>query len=393
MREGWREVEIGDICIIKGGKRLPKGHDLQAGITSHPYIRARDIKEGKINFDQPVYINENTFSLIKNYTVNEGDIILTIAGTIGETAMVDDKFNGASLTENAVKLICNKELIFKLFLKYTFRTQSIYDNFINIASGSAQPKLGIYKIQKTKIQLPPLQTQRKIASILSSYDDLIENNLKRIKLLEEKAQLTYEEWFVKMRFPGYETAVFDDVTGLPEGWEKKTIGEFVTLSYGKALKADTRIEGIFNVYGSSGIVGTHERAIVKGPGVIVGRKGNVGSVFWEENDFFPIDTVYYVVSEISLYFIFFNLLSQTFVNNDAAVPGLNRSSAYLKQTFLPESNILKEFDHLVKPIFDLKQSLQSQNRLLKEARDILLPRLMSGMIDVDQLQMETIQTS
>src|SRR5690606_7309749 len=113
----------------------------------------------------------------------------------------------------------------------------------------------------------------------------------------EMAQQTYKEWFVRMRFPGHETSEINVETGLPVGWEKVKLGEMITLNYGKALKQDIRVEGPYNVYGSSGIVGTHEKFIVEGPSVIVGRKGNVGSVYYEPKPFYPIDTVYYVSSK------------------------------------------------------------------------------------------------
>lgn len=172
------------------------------------------------------------------------------------------------------------------------------------------------------------------------------------------------------------------VDGLPEGWERKAVSEILVLNYGKALKAEERKEGSFPVYGSSGNVGYHNEALVKAPGIIVGRKGNVGSVFWSFEDFYPIDTVYYVSSQLSFYYLYFNLKTQNFVNSDSAVPGLNRNSAYQLEALLPEIRILNEFERIVKPFFLQKHILETQNQKLKTARDLLLPRLMSGQIEV-----------
>ncbi|MDA7694685.1 restriction endonuclease subunit S [Flavobacteriaceae bacterium] len=340
--KSWKNAKIGDLCKVKGGKRLPSGHSFSDIQTDYIYIRARDIKSGKINFQSPVYIDIETREKIIRYTVDEGDIVLTIAGTIGETAIIDSNLHGASLTENAVKLNAFSG-VEPSFLMYFLLCPSTKDYFDLIASGSAQPKLGIYKINNTIINYPSLAIQKKIASILSAYDDLIENNLKRIKLLEEKAQLTYEEWFVRMKYPGHENDVVDSETGLPEGWYMKKLEDLIHLNYGKALKADSRINGNIKVYGSSGIVGTHNTALVKGPGIIVGRKGNVGSVFLEEGDFFPIDTVYYVDSIYDLSYLYYLLRSLQFVNNDAAVPGLNRNMAYRKDVVIPKESLLKKF--------------------------------------------------
>jgi len=192
---------------------------------------------------------------------------------------------------------------------------------------------------------------------------LIENNLKRIKLLEEKALCEYKL--------------------INEFKNTKILGDVLKLNYGKSLSADNRNPGMYPVYGSSGVVGFNELSLVKGPGVIVGRKGNVGTVFWSHSDFFPIDTVYYVESEISLYFLYFNLKhSQHFDNSDAAVPGLNRTSALSNRIHLPSLTDIKAFEDYCKPIFCLMNVLQKQNNKLREARDILLPRLMNGQIEV-----------
>jgi len=197
------------------------------------------------------------------------------------------------------------------------------------------------------------------------------------------AKITYEEWFVRLKFPGHETTPIDSETGLPVGWKIKKLGEILTLNYGKSLTADVRSNGSVPVYGSAGIVGVHNESIVKGPGVIVGRKGNVGSIFWSYDDFYPIDTVFFVSSELPLLYILFLLSYIEFVNNDAAVPGLNRNSAYLIKCAIPTLSLIERFETFVTPLFQTIRNLNSQNQLLKEARDILLPRLMTGMIDVD----------
>ena len=230
------------------------------------------------------------------------------------------------------------------------------------------------------MKLPSLSTQRKIVVTLSAYDDLIENNLRRMKLLEESARLLYREWFVRLRFPGYEHTRI--VNGVPEGWEKKQLGDILTLNYGKALKESDRLEGPFFVYGSSGVVGTHNEALVKGPGIVVGRKGNVGSVYWAEGDFWPIDTVYFIESAQSNYFLFHSLQNQNFLNSDGAVPGLNRNYAYSLPVLLPKHTIREQFEQTSAPIYEQITKLRTLNQKLKAARDLLLPRLMSGEIAV-----------
>jgi type I restriction enzyme S subunit len=364
----WETSTINELCEIKGGKRLPKNHELVEVETNHPYIRARDIGEGKIDFSRPVFLQESTHNLISRYIVNENDLVLTIVGAnIGDVGIIPKDLDGANLTENAVKLTSFNHNCHYKYLLYFFLLPGKKKELERVAAGSAQGKLGIYKIKDIEVPIPPLPTQRKIASILSAYDELIENNLKRIKLLEEKAMLSYKS--INQNLDSVNLA-------------KKKLKDVLDLKYGKALKADDRVGGEIPVFGSSGNVGFHNSKLVAGPGIIVGRKGNIGSVFWSFDDFWVIDTAYFVESEISLYYLYFNLKEQHFVNTDAAVPGLNKNFALDNPIFLPSIVEINNFENEVKPIFSLIYNLQKQNTKLREARDILLPRLMNGEIEV-----------
>ena len=249
------------------------------------------------------------------------------------------------------------------------------------AGGATQPLMthGILKGIHLKVHLE-FDVQERIANILSAYDDLIENNRRRMALLEDSARLFYNEWFVRLRFPGYEhTRIID---GVPEGWEQKTLGECITLNYGKALKAEVRIDGEYPVYGSSGIVGSHEKPLVKGPAIILGRKGNVSSVFWSSKSFHPIDTVYFVSPESSSLYLYYALKHIHFISTDVAVPGLNRNFAYSRLLLCPPSTLLHAFLETVTLIHAQLDKLDEINQKLRTARDLLLLCLMSGEIVV-----------
>jgi type I restriction enzyme S subunit len=217
-------------------------------------------------------------------------------------------------------------------------------------------------------------------------DDLIEVNQRRIAALETMAEELYREWFVRLRFPGH--AKVKLVKGVPEGWKVKKLGAVLELCYGKALKEEDRVPGEFPVYGSSGIVGTHNEALVKEPGLIVGRKGNVGSVHWADTGFFPIDTAYFVRSDLPISFLSFLLRSMNFLNNDAAVPGLSRSQAYSNEFFLPPESLIHRFADIVDSQFEMKRLITRQNTQLRQTRDLLLPRLISGKLRVEELDIQ-----
>jgi type I restriction enzyme, S subunit len=212
------------------------------------------------------------------------------------------------------------------------------------------------------------------------YDDLIENNRRRIELLEEAARMLYREWFVRFRFPGHEHVKTTD--GIPEEWERCNVADVLELRYGKALKEENRIEGPFPVYGSSGIVGSHQSALVEGPAIIVGRKGNVGSIYWSPIDFWPIDTVDFIPKEQIDFWLYLALPSAGFQNTDGGVPGLNRDFAYSRKLTRPPERLRRLFNDAVEPMFEQRKTLETYNQKLAQARDLLLPRLMNGQIAV-----------
>lgn len=313
----------------------------------------------------------------KNQFIPKDSVMFTCIGnTIGKCALSSIE----CLTNQQINSVVPNSDNDGKFIYYLLNWQKDLVRGIGLGGGAATPIINKTTFSNIKLPIPPLPTQRRIAEVLSAYDDLIENNRRRIKLLEQAAKLLYREWFVHLRFPGHDTTPITN--GLPQGWSKQTLGDRITLHYGKALKAEVRQDGEIPVYGSSGIVGTHDKAIVKGPAMIVGRKGNVGSVFWSATDFYPIDTVYYVSSEESSYYLFHTLQSMTFISSDAAVPGLNRNFAYSKPLFLPAAPILEKFENAVNPIYSQIRTLEIQNKKLAEARDILLPRLMNGEVAV-----------
>ena len=220
--------------------------------------------------------------------------------------------------------------------------------------------------------------QEQIASVLAAYDDLIDNNQRRIRLLERSARLLYEEWFVRFRFPGRGGRSLE--AGRPKGWTKRQIGDLAPLHYGRALTKPDRVAGEFPVYGSGGQIGSHESAFVRGPTILIGRKGNVGSVYWCDADCWPIDTVYYLRTEDCSAFLYHALQRVQFLNTDVAVPGLNRKLAQSMCILVPDKETRTRFEEVGEPMRDQMHGLAKENQQLARARDLLLPRLMSGEI-------------
>ena len=180
-----------------------------------------------------------------------------------------------------------------------------------------------------------------------------------------------------------------ELGAIPKGWEVVRLDSLLELAYGKALKATDRTPGGFNVYGSGGITGTHNEALVAGPGIIVGRKGTVGSLNWEDSAFYPIDTVYYVKphrsEDMSYIFYLLKTLSLDKMNTDAAVPGLNRNNVYRLPFTNPGFTLISLFSDLIDIFRKNISSLSKQTESLIGMRDSLLPKLLSGELDISAL--------
>jgi len=306
-------------------------------------------------------------------------LLISLVGNPGEVAIAPSTLEGANIARQVGLIALRPEFDTKFYMYYLMSPEGRAELFTR-TGGAVQQVINLADLKTIAVPLPSLSEQTAISSILSAYDDLIENNRRRMALLEDSARLLYREWFVRLRFPGYEhTRVVD---GVPQGWARKTLGESVTLNYGKALKAEIRVEGEYPVYGSSGIVGSHEKPLVKGPAIILGRKGNVGSVFWSSKSFFPIDTVYFIDPESSSLYLYYALKNMHFISTDVAVPGLNRNFAYSRPLLHPPATLLRTFLETVTPIHGQLDKLDETNRKLRAARDLLLPRLMSGELAV-----------
>jgi type I restriction enzyme S subunit len=180
--EDWQLSTLGAICNIKGGKRLPNGHSLVDQKTDHPYIKSRDIRGGDIKGTELQFVEDRTFEKIKRYIVNQGDICITIVANIGDVGIVPPFLDGASLTENAVKLTNLKQGVSSIFLAYTLSMPRYKEYMELLAAGAAQSKLGLYKIKSIKVWIPHRE-------LMDTFDAQIKVLRKQVQLLEESNKL------------------------------------------------------------------------------------------------------------------------------------------------------------------------------------------------------------
>ena len=379
---GWKEYRIAEIGKVITGKTPPTADSAYFRDGQHLFVSPKDMKHDGFHVtNTTTKVTDKAMEKFKNQVLPPGSILYTsLSYGFGKIGITNEKV----LTNQQINSIIVKKGFNKEFIFYLLRSSTPY--IFSFNSGIDTPIVPKSVFEKLKLPVPPLSVQRKIAAVLSAYDDLIENNNRRIAILEKMAEEIYREWFVRMRFPGHEKAKFHK--GVPEGWDVVRLGRVLELAYGKALKEEDRAGGKFPVFGSSGIVGYHDKYLAPGPGIVVGRKGNVGSVFWSPDNFYPIDTAFFVRASASLYYLFFSLQTLNFINADAAVPGLNRSQAYSNIVFMPDASILRRFDEVVRRLFATETRLKAKNEKLGKSRDLLLSRLMTGKLSVDDLDIK-----
>lgn len=382
----WRKVKLGDICSIKSGKRLPKGADFSLYPTDYKYIRARDIKNGSINDENLAYISQDVQERIAKYIVNTNDVVVTIVGaSVGDVAFVSPKFDGINLTENAVRLTDFDERINPQYIFYLLNTKEYFDLMQRVAGGAAQPKLGIYKIEAITVEVPSISKQNHIVRVLSRYDALIENYQRQIKLLEEAAQRLYKEWFVDLRFPGHQSTPI--INNLPQSWQKKKLAEIAPIKTGKKDANFASDDGAYPFF-------TCAQTPIKAPSysfdenaVILAGNGDFNVKIYR-GKFEAYQRTYVLVpyDSVMLYLLFFcvseNMVKLATGASGSTIKFLTKGMIESLDLYQPSTMVLNKFNKLVEQIQSKKENLLVQIRNLSEARDRLLPKLMSAEIEV-----------
>jgi type I restriction enzyme S subunit len=376
----WSEKALDELGFVSRGRSRHRPRDavhLYGG--EYPFIQTGDVKQSNLyitNFSQTY----NEAGLAQSKLWKAGTLCITIAANIAETAILGID---ACFPDSIIGFIPDPENADARFIKYLFDAL-LKKCFRQFTQGAAQDNLSQSKLLSLKFLVPNVKTQQKIADFLSKYDDLIENNRRRIELLEESARSLYREWFVYLRFPGHEHSPIID--GIPEGWEKIPLGKTLTLQRGFDLPVSQRIPGKYPIYASTGINGYHEKPKVKSPGVVTGRSGSLGTVMYVAEDFWPLNTTLWVKNFKKVDAVFALHLLQTLnleqYNGGAAVPTLNRNDVHRIEILCPPNKLKSLFYDFANPVYAQIQKLEIYNLQLQQARDLLLPRLMNGEIAV-----------
>lgn len=398
----WAKIRLGDIAIVSSSKRIFARQYTNQGI---PFYRQKEIidKKNKVELSDVLYISQETYDEIKSKfgAPQKGDLLITAVGvTLGIPYVVGDEvfyFKDGNL----IWLREFDDSADSTYIYYWIASDLGKKAMWSRTIGSAQPALTIDTIKQFEIPFPPIKTQRRIASVLSAYDDLIENNQKQIKLLEEAAQRLYKEWFVDLRFPGYENTKIVD--GVPEGWEKTRVEAICTLSKTvlkpENIQADLAYIGLEHMprksiclseWGTSSDVSSNKFRYSEND-IIFGKIRpyfhKVG--FSLNNGVASTDTIIMKANNEMWSLLLMTVSSVNFVDftyktckEGSKMPRADWNEMKQYAVLIPNDHLLKVFNDYIWNTTRRIKALALENHSLAEARDRLLPKLMSGEIEV-----------
>ena len=397
----WKKVSLSEMGIVSRGKSKHRPrNDARLYGGRYPFIQTGDIgAAGLYVTDYSQTYNEEGLAQSKLWEKNT--LCITIAANIADTALLAFP---ACFPDSIMGFVPHKDVANVKYVKYCF--DILKKDCQQISQGTAQDNLSWKKLSTIKFPCPPLEVQNRIATILSRYDSLIENYQKQIKLLEEAAQRLYKEWFVDLRFPGHENTKIVD--GLPEGWEKMKLCEFTGITDGThdspkqveiglplvtgrcIVDGSIDFSQAYNI-SEEDVIKINKRSAVEDGDILLSNIGTIGKVCRISKSgnyavknmiiFKPHDAIH---SCFLHRFLTDNNTQMDFLQQAAGTSQKFVSLSFIRNTLIlrPSDTILNLFYNHSEKYFNYVQTLQSQLRLLTEARDRLLPKLMSGEIEI-----------
>ena len=353
---------------------------------TYKYLRITDIVPYYVDFESVPFC-KITEKDVSKYIVNEGDILIARTGaTTGYNYVVPSGINNTVYASYLIRFVVDKKLVHPLFLKYVFKTQSYYGFVNNYIGGAAQPGMNAKVFTKFNIPKFSLITQQKISSILSAYDRLIENNTRRIRLLEQMAENLYKEWFVRFRFPGHENV--EMVNGLAKGWKVEKLGGYANISTGKCNREDAEEDGIYPLFDRSQEIKKSSKWIKDCEAIIVPGEGTSFIPRYYKGKFNLHQRCYCIepiIKDTGFYLFYSIMLNRKYflsVATGATVPSLRQNNFTKMKLIIAELELVKKYNKVADTIALQIDKLKEQNQFLIRQRDLLLPRLMSGKLEV-----------
>ena len=399
------------ITIIDGDRssRYPKRSEFrEQGVL---FLNTTNIVQYRLDLTEANFVSPEKFDEMKKGRLQRFDIVMTTRGSIGKVALFDCDPPKGLINAQMLILRADDEIINRKFLFYQTCSDDFQTKLKNFASGSAQPQIPIIDLKEVEIAVPPLPTQRKIAAVLSAYDDLIENNTRRIKILEEMASAIYREWFVEFRFPEHEQVemVESELGLIPQGWEVGELGDLAESVRRNIKPSDINQEtpyfGLEHLPRKSIALSNWDAVDSINSAKLAFKKGEI--LFGKIRPYFhkvgvaPLDGICSsdaIVIRPKRNECFATTLScvssehfieyATMTSQGTKMPRADWKVLVKYPVVIPPEQIIQRFSSFVRDVVDKIQNLIFRNKNLRQTRDLLLPKLISGEVDVSELDIE-----
>ncbi|MDP8900329.1 MAG: restriction endonuclease subunit S [Actinomycetota bacterium] len=371
-----------------------------------PVLSAMHVKGGRVDAAEARCISEEMHDRWMPERLCAGDVLLTSEAPLGEAAYLRHEI-GACLGQRLYGLRADEEVLHSRFLYFLLRDPSMQAKLAAHATGTTVLGIRQSALVKVEVDLPDVQYQRQVASVLGSYDDLIENNRRRIEILEEMAGLVYREWFVHFRFPGQEDVelVDSDLAPIPEGWETETLADAAHLVMGQSPKSEYYNEvgqglpfhqGVTNFgtrYPLHKTYCSQENRVAEEGDILLSVRAPVGRINVAPDRLVIGRGLAALRSRRDTQVYLFQTLREVFAKEDSMGGGTIFKAVTKRDLeriglLRPPVHLVEDFENAVGPTFELVRNLTSQVRVLSEVRDLLLPRLISGELDVSGLDLD-----
>lgn len=388
----WEKVTLGELYTVHNG--LSKGRKFFG--TGDPFLSFSTVFNNYFIPDELVDLVQSDEKEQKNYSISRGDVFVTRTSETSDelgmscVALKDyprATYNGFTKRMRPIAI----DRVLPEYIGYYMRMPSFRCKFQAFSTMTTRASLKNEDLLSLTISLPPMEQQIRIAEVLQTYDKLIENNQKQIKLLEEAAQRLYKEWFVDLHFPGYEDV--EIVDGVPEGWKITPINMVANLKAGgdkpkifsKKMTSENKIPVFANGITGKGLMGFTDKAVINNPSVTISARGTVGVVFLRTEPYVPIVRLISVTpieDKIDILYLYLYLINQNFRSTGAAQQQITVPLLKSKNIVCPTDDVRKSFNNVITPIFNKIEILEKHINKLTESRERLLPKLMSGEIEV-----------
>ena len=382
----WESKTLGEISLSiqtgPFGSQLHQSDYLDEGI---PVVMPRDLVNGTISEESIARVSKEHVERLEKHKIQEGDILYSRRGDVGRCAFASGREIGWLCGTGCLKVRFDKEKVEPKFVFYQLKKAETIGWVVNHAVGSTMLNLNTSILSAVPVDIPKIETQRKIVSILSAYDELIENNQKQIKLLEEAAQRLYKEWFVDLRFPGYEDV--EIVYGVPEGWRKANLPEIAPIVTGKKDANFGTVNGKYLFF-------TCAQEPIKAPSysfdcnaVILAGNGDFNvKLYRGQFEAYQRTYVFSPYNSKRLYLLYYAVkesMRQLFQGaSGSTIKFLTKRMLEEILVFVPDKEVLELCNQNCELFQSKIEALKAQITLAQEARDRLLPKLMSGEIEV-----------